>query len=133
MALPPEITKILGEASRLIQDVLEAQAPVAKIRGGTLRDSVRVIGGEGKSGNIIFKSSYKDYGVFLDYGTGPFDTYPRRGPFSGDPGSGVGEGGIRPRYWTSLDSSVKLRVRQIVKTATEQMIRIELKRVKIKK
>ena len=132
MALEPEIAKAMGDAARLIEELLRSQAPVAKRNGGTLRDSVKVIGGEGKSGNIIFRSTYKDYGVYLDYGTGPFNTYPKRGTFKRNPGSGVGQGGIRSRYWTSLDESTRLRVRDIMKKATEQIIRTQLKRVKIK-
>jgi len=132
MALEPEIKKAMAEAARLIQDLLQAQAPVAKRGGGSLRDSVRVLGGEGKGGNIVFRSKYKDYGVYLDYGTGPFDTYPKRGPFRRNPGSGVGQGGIKSRYWTSLDDTTRLRVRDIMKRATEQIIKTQLKRVKLK-
>lgn len=132
MAQEPEVTKAIGDAARIIQELLRSQAPVAASRGGTLRDSVRVRGEEGKSGNIIFRSTYKDYGVYLDYGTGDFDTYPKRGAFRRNPGSGVGKGGIMPRYWTSLDESTRLRVRDILKKATGQIIRTQLKRVKIK-
>jgi len=129
MATDPEITKAMGDAARVIQELLRSQAPV---KTGTLRDSVRVVGQEGKSGNIVFKSTYKDYGVYLDYGTGPFNTYPQRGAYRRNPGSGVGQGGIKPRFWTSLDESTRLRVRDIMKKATEQIIRTQLKRVKIK-
>lgn len=129
MATDPEITKAMGDAARLIQELLRSQAPV---KTGTLRDSVRVRGEEGKSGNIVFRSTYKDYGVYLDYGTGPFNTYPQRSAYRRNPGSGVGQGGIKPRFWTSLDESTRLRVRDIMKKATEQIIKTQLKRVKIK-
>ena len=129
MALDPVITKAMGDAARVIELVLQSQAPR---KNGTLRDSVNVVGGEGKSGNIIFRASYKDYGVYLDYGTGPFNTYPSRGRYNQRPGSGVGKGGIIPRYWTSLNDTVRMQVRRIIQQTTQELIRTELKRVKIK-
>lgn len=129
MALDPVITKAMGDAARIIEQVLQSQAPR---KTGTLRDSVNVVGGEGKSGNIIFRASYKDYGVYLDYGTGPFNTYPSRGKYNPRPGSGVGKGGIIPRYWTSLNDTVRMQVRRIIQQTTQELIRTELKRVKIK-
>jgi len=129
MALDPEITKAMGDAAGLIETLLQTQVPV---KTGTLRDSINVIGGEGKSGNIVFRASYKDYGVYLDYGTGPFKTYPNRGKFNPRPQSGVGRGGIFPRYWTSISEGVKLRIRDIIANATQDIIRKEIKRVKLK-
>ena len=128
MSEEPEITKAMAEAARLVEYTLKEQAPR---KTGRLRDSISVTPSMTEAGNLSLKATYEEYGVFLDYGTGPFNTYPNRGRFNSSPKSGVGLGGIFPRYWTSLSSSVRLRATQIFREAVAKVTKMQLKRMKL--
>jgi len=114
-------------AARLIQDELVSQSPV---KTGALRESIRVtpVFTEDK---IIFRSSYEDYGVYVDLGTGPYYTEPtnRR---TWNPRPEKGTGGIIPRFWTSLNQTTRLDVMDILARATAEWTKFQLRRNKIR-
>jgi len=98
MALDPDIRRAASTAARLTTTKLKSQAPV---KTGALRNSVRtqVIP---RGDAFTLQISYLPYGKFLDLGTGPYRTRPtnRR---AWNPKPGKGKGGIKPRFWTTLD------------------------------
>ncbi len=98
MSLDPDIRRAATTAARLTTTKLKSQAPV---KTGALRDSVRTrVAVKGDNFSLII--TYKPYGLYTDLGTGPYKTSPknRRG---WNPKPGKGKGGIKPRFWTTLD------------------------------
>lgn len=123
MAIEPEIKKAMGDAARLIETLLKSQAPK---KTGSLAKSVRVTGEESKSGNIAFKSNYNRYGRFLDWGTLAESAYPNRGKWNPRPGKG--KGGIKPRFWTTINAATRDRVKQIMAAAASKIIKTQFRR-----
>lgn len=123
MALEPEIKKAMGDAARVIESLLKFQAPK---KTGSLAKSVKVVGQETKSGNVSFQSNYNRYGRFLDWGTLAESAYPNRGRWNPRPGKG--RGGIKPRFWTTINAATRERVKQIMAAATSKVIKTQLRR-----
>ena len=62
------------------------------------------------------------YGLFTDFGTRPAAT--ERGPFVADPGKG--QGGIIPRFWSTLNDSTIERIRMVFEEELEREVEKEL-------
>lgn len=124
-----KIKSTLNMASRLIQANLKRQAPVDT---GALKKSIKVRGTY--TGNSIqFKYDYLYYGKFVDKGTG-LERYKKPGltpPWNPKPGKG--EGGIRPRFWTTLDKSIRSVVRKQINKIIKESILIEFRRITLPK
>lgn len=93
--LKPTYLKI----SRRLEAILRSQAK------GSLKNSVAVVYDE--NGLTIMESS--GYGIYTHRGTGKYkkgNTYADTMNYKYDPDPGVGEGGIRPRYWLNFSQAV---------------------------
>jgi hypothetical protein len=99
-----DLQKIANMAARIMQNLLKRQAPKGK-----LRSSIRVTAKMTPKG-FSFTEDYFKYGVYLNRGTGPY--YSKQlGEWNPSPGKG--KGGIRPRYWTALDSMTRTSVAKL--------------------
>lgn len=123
MAIEPEIKKAMGDAARLIETLLKSQAPK---KTGALAKSVQITPKETPKGNIVFQSNYNRYGRFLDWGTLAESAYPNRGKWNPRPGKGTG--GIKPRFWTTINAATKQRIKQIMTAATAKVLKTQLRR-----
>jgi hypothetical protein len=127
MAKNPYLQKAIKRAEELITLVLKKQVPV---RTGTLKNSIKVKGSLSSNGNILFRSDYKQYGVYVDLGTYDFKVTPaERKPFMGyrkniDPN----KKGIMPQFWTSLSQLNRAKVTGILGAALEDYLRFQLRR-----
>jgi hypothetical protein len=135
MAQDLELSGPLNMAARLIEANLKRQAPVGKGTkkkpGGALKRSIKVKANyTGES--VQFRYSYLYYGVYVDKGTRPYGVYgkgSKPGPWNPNPGKG--EGGIKPRFWTSLENSTKIRVKRIISRVIGQYIRTQFSKQRI--
>ena len=127
MAKNPYLEKAIKKAEELIKLVLKKQVPV---KTGSLKSSIKVKGSLSSNGNVLFRSDYKQYGVYVDLGTYDFKVTPsERKPFMGyrkntDPG----KKGIMPQFWTSLTQLDRSRVSGIIGAALEDYLRFQLRR-----
>ena len=128
MAQDLELSGPLNMAARLIEANLKRQAPVDT---GALKRSIKVKANyTGES--VQFRYSYNTYGVFVDKGTRPYGVYGKgRKPGPWNPNPGKGEGGIKPRFWTSLENSTKIRVKRIISKVINQYIRTQFSKQRI--
>ena len=117
--ISPIIEAAANLAARIIENELRAQAPSDKISKG-----VSVIpaysGGETDLtvDFDIFLEEDVIYGIFLDGGT--LDLYDPNPDANWNPDPGVGEGGIKPRYWTNIPEEAQSRIDMIIETALEE-------------
>lgn len=108
-----DTNKIINQVCKLIRLNLVKQVPVVS---GKLRASIKVSGKVTADG-ITFSSTYLGYGVYLDKGTGPYKSK-IRGEWNPKPGKG--KGGIKPRYWTTLEESTRKSIREIAVDAIKK-------------
>lgn len=124
MATDLDLNQPINMAARLIAANLRRQAPVDT---GALKRSIRVTGTfTGKS--IQFRYDYLYYGKFLDKGTGPYGVRGKGKRGQWDPNPGKGRGGIKPRFWTSLEDSTKIRVKKIISNVIKQYIKTQFRK-----
>jgi len=100
-----------------VQEMVQGQIKVSAYKTGNLMDSVRAT--YEREGDV-FTFTLDDpteYGDFTDFGTRPYRAT-ERGPFTSDPEKG--EGGIVPRFWSSLDDSKWARAEMFFEEALEQ-------------
>ena len=127
MAQDLELSAQVNVAARLIQANLVRQVPVDT---GALKRSIKVKGTyTGKS--IQFRYDYLAYGKFVDKGTGPYGVSGKGRTGTWNPNPGKGTGGIRPRFWTSLESSIKIRVKSIISKVIGQYIKTQFNKKRI--
>ena len=113
-----EITKQANSIARLLEAELNKQKPFRK----TVRVRAMV-----KPNAIDFVYSYPEYGKYLDLGTERYRVdEAQRGPFSRSPGKGIG--GIKPRFWMTINESTKVRIAMMLETFMVNLINNELKR-----
>ena len=122
MSIPAQLRAPLERCATLIRKNLQDQVPV---KTGALKRSIRVRPVETSDG-YAFKASYKQYGIYVDRGTGPYATQ-RRGKWNSTPGKG--KGGIRPRFWSTIAASTITRVKKILEKAVDDYVIFELKRI----
>lgn len=114
-----DVNEAINMAVRLVRANLRRQAPV---RTGALRDSIMVSGAV-KNNQLTINSDYLFYGKFLDQGTGPYATKKR---LTWRERPGKGQGGIRPRFWTTLEKSTRTEIKNIFERVIAQQIRVKL-------
>lgn len=134
MAQDLELSAPLNMAARLIEANLRRQVPVGKgtkkKKGGALKRSIKVKANyTGKS--VQFRYSYNSYGVFVDKGTGPYAVRGKGRSGQWNPNPGKGTDGIKPRFWTSLESSTKIRVKKIISKVIGQYIKTQFNKKRI--
>jgi len=105
-----DLTSALQKAVAIIRTRIDLQVPV---KTGGLKNSVKVYA----QNNEVY-IQYDDYGVFTNYGTGPY--YNGRygqaqipGTFSG---YRKGKGGIQAQNWTSISLDEDIRINDIIET-----------------
>ena len=124
MAADPKLQAALNMAARIATNVLKKQVPVKK---GDLQKSIKVSGVQ-TDNSVKLVSDYLPYGVYTDRGTGPYRTRAGR-PWNPNPGKG--QGGIRPRFWTTLDQANRTKINNILRKAMADFIKISLFRKRI--
>ena len=111
-----DLQKIGNMAARILQSLYKRQAPK---KTGELKTSIKV-SAKVTSNGLSFVTSYAKYGIFTDKGTGPYRSR-RMGEWNPKPGKG--KGGIRPRYWTAIDSMTRSQIAKLVtKWVKEQVV-----------
>lgn len=115
------LTPATNMASRLVSLQLRRQSPV---KTGRLRKSIHIRANRTDEG-VTFVATYLDYGTFTDTGTGPYGVQDsdRR---SWDPIPGKGKGGIKPRFWLSLDDIFLDNINDMLAEAVERAIEEEI-------
>ncbi len=120
MAEDPELARAMAETARVIETLLKGQA--TKMKASGLAKSIEVVSKD-KGGKVSFTVDSIYYGKFLDMGTMK-ERARRRGPF--DPNPGVGVGGIKPRFWSTVNTATRLRIKKIMEKAVKTFIRRKL-------
>lgn len=110
--------------ARMLEAELNKQKPFSK------RVRVKAVV---TASTIEFVYSYPEYGNYLDLGTERYRvSEANRKSFNKNPGTGIG--GIKPRFWMSINTSTKTRINMILKSAFTRLINEELKKAfKLKK
>lgn len=110
-------TQAAERTAAYVQEMVQGQIKVSAYKTGNLMESVRAT--YERDGDV-FTFTLNDptlYGDFTDFGTGDYRaTQP--GPFNSAPEKG--EGGIIPRFWSSLDDSQWARAEMFFEEALEQ-------------
>ena len=115
------LTPATNLASRMVSLQLRRQAPV---RSGRLKNSVRVSTDRNRDG-FIFTTTYEGYGIFTDLGTGKYGvSEAQRGDWNPTPGKG--KGGIKPRFWLSLDTIFMNSISDIYEEALLKSVEEEI-------
>jgi hypothetical protein len=116
-----DLQKIANMAARILQNLYRRQAPK---KTGALRSSIKVTA-RVTDKNISFTTDYMKYGIYTNKGTGPYYT-PVLGEWNPKPGKG--KGGIKPRFWTALDSMTRTNVASLISKGLAQQVRDEIKK-----
>jgi hypothetical protein len=101
-----DLQKIANMAARVLQNLLKRQAPK---KTGALKNSVKVTAKVTANG-ISFIEGFNRYGIYLDKGTGPYKVK-QMGNWNPKPGKG--KGGIKPRFWTALDTTTRTQISKL--------------------
>ena len=125
MADDIKLDGIFKKIETLIKNRLKYQVPVAKGTrkkpGGTLKKSIDVKVYQNDRG-VRYRASYAEYGKFTDKGTG---SYLDEGDSSNKkwrPKPGPGKKGIKPRYWTNLDTATYQQISKLIAKETTKQI-----------
>ena len=121
MAAELNLSEAISMGARVMQANLRRQAPVDT---GDLKRSITVRGAyDGKT--LKFISNYLTYGKFTDLGTGPYKAN-KRGAWN--PRPGLGRGGIRPRFWTTIDRAIQVNLKKTIANIVKEHIKFQLSR-----
>jgi hypothetical protein len=110
-----DLQKIANMAARIMQNLLRRQAPK---KTGALRSSITVTGRATADG-ISFTTDYMRYGIYTNKGTGPYYTE-RIGEWNPKPGKG--KGGIKPRFWTAIDTMTRSQVAKLLREGVKRQV-----------
>jgi hypothetical protein len=110
-----DLQGIANTAARLMQNLLRRQAPR---KTGALRSSITVTGRATADG-ISFTTDYMRYGIYTNKGTGPYYTE-KIGQWNPRPGKG--KGGIKPRFWTAIDTMTKSQVAKLLREGLKKQV-----------
>jgi hypothetical protein len=103
-----DLTEILMKAAAIIRTRIELQVPV---KTGVLKNSIKVY-----VQNQDINIEYADYGVYTNYGTGPY--YNGRYGLGNPPGKfkgyKKGKGGIQAQDWTSIGIEDQVQIDRII-------------------
>jgi hypothetical protein len=101
---------VYAQISRKLEQILQGQAPVET---GNLRSQVSVTYDET---GFVINLGNAQYGIYLHEGTGMeassgagsdfTSAYLKMSDFAWNPRPGMGEGGIKPRYWMNFSDTV---------------------------
>lgn len=121
-----DLKPVYAQISRKLEQILQGQAPVAS---GNLRSQVTVTYDE--TGFVISLGN-ATYGIYLHEGTGMeassgagsnFATaYLNMSDFTWNPRPGMGEGGIKPRYWMNFSDTVYEMINDEISAAYAEAI-----------
>lgn len=122
MAQDPIQTAMLM-AERVATLMVKDQIKVSAYKTGNLMESVSVLGQ--RSGNVVelVLNDPTSYGDFTDFGTRNYRAS-ERGPFNAKPGKG--QGGIIPRFWSSLNETQIERIQMIFEQELDKAIEEEI-------
>ena len=121
MAAELNLSEAISMGARVMQANLRRQAPVDT---GDLKRSITVRGAyDGRT--LKFISNYLTYGKFTDLGTGPYKAN-KRGAWN--PRPGLGRGGIRPRFWTTIDRAIQTNLKKTIANIVKEHIKFQLSR-----
>jgi hypothetical protein len=116
-----DLQKIANMAARIMQNLLKKQAPK---KTGDLKTSIKVTA-RVTDKNISFTTDYNKYGIYTNKGTGPYKVK-KIGEWNPKPGKG--KGGIKPRFWTALDSMTRTNIASLISKGLAQQVRDEIKK-----
>jgi hypothetical protein len=119
------LTKVYKRIETLIKNRLRFQVPVGET--GDLKKSITVKVEETSRG-VKFIEGYLTYGIFTDSGTGRYWKPNPKAKWNPKPGKG--KGGIKPRYWTNLDTATTTMISQLLKKDVKIQIETQLKNYK---
>lgn len=122
MATDP-IQNAMLRAERVATLIVKSQVEVSAYKTGNLMQSVSVIGQRNGNEVLLILDDPTSYGDFTDFGTKPYRTG-ERGPFNPSPEKG--EGGIIPRYWSTLSDSTLERIQMIFDEELEAAMNEEI-------
>ena len=105
--------------ARIMQNLFKRQAPK-----GAIRSSIKVTGKVTPNG-LSFTTDYLPYGIYTNKGTGP---YRSRQMGEWNPKPGKGKGGIKPRYWTAIDTMTKSQITKVITSGYKQLMVQEIKK-----
>lgn len=110
-------------AERVATLMVKDQIRRSAYKTGNLMESVSVFGQ--RSGDVVelVLNDPTSYGDFTDFGTRNYRAS-ERGPFNAKPGKG--EGGIIPRFWSTLNDAQIERIQMIFEQELEKAIEEEI-------
>lgn len=122
MATDP-IQNAMIKAERIATLIVKDQIGISAYKTGNLQRSVSVI--SQRSGDVVelLLNDPTDYGDFTDFGTKSYRAS-ERGPFNANPGRG--QGGIIPRFWSSLSDTDILRIEMIFEEELDKAMNEEI-------
>jgi hypothetical protein len=109
-------------AERIATALVKNQIGISAYKTGNLQQSVSVVGEVQGDQYLLILNDPTSYGDFTDFGTKQYRTG-ERGPFNPSPAKG--EGGIVPRYWSTLDDATLERIYMIFESEYEREIEKE--------
>jgi hypothetical protein len=109
-------TQVLERVASIIQSRVQLQIPV---KTGKLRDSFRVV----VEDETLFYF-YEDYGVFTNYGTGPYynGRYGMPAEVGSFKGYVKGQGGIQAQNWSSLPIDTDALIQQMISEEFDRQV-----------
>lgn len=111
------------EAERIATLLVKTQIGVSAFRTGNLQKSVSVVGEIQGDQFFLVLNDPTSYGNFTDFGTKSYRAS-EPGPFNPKPGKG--QGGIIPRFWSTLDDATLERIRMVFEEEIERQAEKEL-------
>jgi hypothetical protein len=122
MATDP-IQNAMIKAERIATLIVKDQIGISAYKTGNLQRSVSVI--SQRSGDVVelLLNDPTSYGDFTDFGTRSYRAS-ERGPFNANPGKG--QGGIIPRFWSSLSDTDILRIEMIFEEELDKAMNEEI-------
>lgn len=115
-----DLQGIANMSARIMQNLLRRQAPR---KTGALKSSIKVSAKITNNG-VSFTTDYLPYGIYTNKGTGPYYTE-KIGRWNPRPGKG--RGGIKPRFWTAIDTTTRTQIADLMKKGLRQQIINEIK------
>ena len=107
--------------ARIMQSLYKRQAPR---KTGALRSSIKVTGRVTPNG-LSFTTDYLPYGIYTNKGTGPYHSK-QMGEWNPKPGKG--KGGIKPRFWTAIDTMTKSQITKVITSGYKQAMVEEIRK-----
>lgn len=110
-------------AERMATLIVKDQIGISAYKTGNLQRSVSVVGQ--RRGDVVelVLNDPTSYGDFTDFGTKAYRAT-ERGPFNPNPAKG--EGGIIPRFWSSLDDVQLERIQMIFEEEFQKALEEEI-------